>query len=437
MLHLSFTTAAYTGPIMTTRNWKLTIGFTLVLFLIFGYYAYGYLIEKPPGVLIKALTKTDPPPPLPAGDAAPFRAPEGFSATIFSRETPGARVITRDPRGKMLVSETSEGKVVALPDTDADGKADRTVVVLEGLKQPHGILVHCPNTVNASADQNTNQSGCLLYVAETGELKSYAYDAAAMKATYKETLTTFPSGDGHFTRTLWMHPDGKRLLISVGSSCNVCVEEDPHRATVLSYDLGTKKVAIVATGLRNTVFMTTDPVKGEVWGTDNGRDVIGDDIPPDEVNIIEEGKKYGWPVCYGDNVQDTDFDDKTYDENPCSDATTPQIKLQAHSAPLGLAFIPEEGWPAEMRNDLLIAYHGSWNRSEPTGYKVVRFDLDNARNKIGGPIDFLTGFLPSGTRDEDEAIGRPVGVLAEPGGVAYISDDRAGAIYRIQINEIP
>jgi glucose/arabinose dehydrogenase len=169
-----------------------------------------------------------------------------------------------------------------------------------------------------------------------------------------------------------------------------------------------------------------------VWGTDNGRDLLGDDTPPDEVNILSAGKNYGWPICYGANVHDTDFDKNQYIRDPCADKTPPQIELHAHSAGLGLAFIPEEGWPEDMYNDLLVAYHGSWNRSQPTGYKVVRFNLDpTTRKPIGEPIDFLTGFLT--TNNTNDAIGRPVGLLAEPGGVVYVSDDRAGAIYKIAL----
>jgi glucose/arabinose dehydrogenase len=406
---------------MRTQNWFILLG-VLVILVIGGNYLYTYLKEKPPTALVELVTKTDPPPPLPEGDIAPFTPPEGFSATIFSRDVPGARVMVRDSEGTMLVSETAHGKVVALPDQDADGKSDRTVTVLEGLTQPHGLALHCPDGVPGL---------CVLYVAETGELKSYTYDPATFKATYEETLATFPTGSGHFTRALLMHPDGKQLLISVGSSCNVCIEDDPHRATVLALDLATKELSVVATGLRNTVFMAVDPRTEEIWGTDNGRDILGDDIPPDEVNRVEEGKNYGWPICYGNNIHDTDFDEKKYLVDPCTDATPPHIELQAHSAPLGLGFIPDEGWPEDMRGDLLIAYHGSWNRSTPTGYKVVRFDLDTARNATGAPIDFLTGFLPSES-DTDNAMGRPVDVLAEPGGVVYVSDDRAGAIYRIK-----
>lgn len=418
---------------MTRTQAAWIAGVIVVAALALGGYAlFTYLKEKPPHWLIGLLTKTDPPPALPAGDRAPLTVPEGFVATIFSRDVPGARVMTRDPKGTMLVSETGAGRVVALPDLDGDGKADRVVTILEGLTQPHGILVLCPATGNPSADQDA----CHLYVAETGKLNAYEYDADTMTAKNPEQLATFPTADeGHFTRTLLEHPDGT-LLISVGSSCNVCDETDPHRAAVLALNTGSGALSVYSKGLRNTVFMAVDPVTGKVWGTDNGRDVIGDDIPPDEVNIIEEGKDYGWPICYGANVHDTDFDKRQYFRDPCADKIPPHIALQAHSAALGLAFIPEEGWPEDMRNDLLVAYHGSWNRSVPTGYKVVRFDLDASRNALGGPIDFVTGFLAEGAKT-DTAIGRPVGVMAEPGGVTYVSDDRAGAIYRIALTAAP
>jgi len=402
---------------------------TVVLLSLVAAYSYRYLVQKPPTWLVESMTKTKPPPALPVGDDAPVSAPSGFKATIFSRDTPGARVMIRDSKGTMLVSETKGGKVVALPDKDDDGKADGVHILIEGLKQPHGLLVRCESTAESAS---TSPEQCTLYVAATGELRSYSYDADTLTATYQKTLTSFPTGEGHFTRTLLMHPDGKHILISVGSSCNVCNETDARRASILSYDTKTGQVVTIATGLRNSVFLAVDPLSDEVWATDNGRDVLGDDIPPDEVNIIREGNNYGWPMCYGDNIHDTDFDLGTYAVNPCDAMTPPHIELQAHSAALGLTFIPEEGWPKEMHGDLLIAYHGSWNRSVPTGYKVVRFDLDNNRNASVPPADFLTGFLAEGAKIDD-SIGRPAGLLAEPGGVVYVSDDRAGAIYKISL----
>lgn len=404
------------------------------MLVLCGYFAYQYVKFNPPAFLIKLVTATKPPPPLPVGQAAPLVVPEGFEATIFARNVKGARVMLRDPKGAMLVSQTSEGTVSVLPDLNGDNQADQVVPVLSGLKQPHGLAIICPSTGSASADQDE----CVLYVAETGALKAYSYDADTYKATYQKTLATFPTGSGHFTRTLLPTPDQKSLWVSIGSSCNVCGEESPLRATIQQVELATGAMSTFATGLRNSVFMALHPVTGELWATDNGRDILGDDIPPDELNIIKQGSNYGWPICYGQNIHDTDFDRKQYIRNPCADTVAAHVDLPAHAAALGLAFVPEEGWPEDYWHDALVAYHGSWNRSQPAGYKVVRIDFMNPEGTLRQDqfsTDFVTGFLPEGSKDTDDAIGRPVGILTEPGGTAYISDDRAGAIYKISLTE--
>lgn len=407
-----------------TRN---TVVWLLVILIIGigGYFTYTYLKESPPSFLIKLFTKTEPPP-LPEGDLASLDVADDFTPTIFSREVPGARVMTRDPKGAMLVSLTSSGKIVVLNDADSDGKAESPKTVLEGLKRPHGIYATCIDGNN-----------CVLYVAESDALKVYSYNPDAQTADYRRTITTFPATQGHLTRTILPHPDGKHLLVSIGSSCDVCHETDSKRASIVSVDLETDDTYIYASGLRNSVFMAVNPIDGAIWATDNGRDLIGDDIPPDEVNLIKEGGYYGWPICYGQNVYDTDYNARPDNPNPCAGFIPAHIDLQAHSAPLGLAFIPEEGWPGELHNDLLVAYHGSssWNRSVPTGYKVVRWNLDDDGNVDGGPYDFVTGFMPEGGTSDD-AVGRPVGILTEPGGTFYVSDDYAGAIYRIVWNGV-
>jgi len=169
-----------------------------------------------------------------------------------------------------------------------------------------------------------------------------------------------------------------------------------------------------------------------------GRDNIGDDLPPDEINIIENlstssGQNsipnFGWPICYGKNIHDSDFDKNVYIRDPCADKIPSHIDLQAHSAPLGLAFVPEEGWLQDYWHNLFVAYHGSWNRSEPTGYKVVRIKLDSKGNYLGIE-DFITGWLT-----KDGALGRPVDILVQPGGIMYITDDKAGVIYKVTYKE--
>lgn len=418
---------------MNTR-WIIAIVVALIVIIVAGNFAYTYVKERPPMFLIQLFAKSAPPAPLPAGDATPYSVPAGFTATIFSREVPHARVMTQDPKGTLLVSEAGDapdGKVVALPDFDTDGVADKVVTVLSGLNQPHGIAVVCPNTGNTSADQDA----CVLYVAETDSLKSYAYDADTMTVSNPKELIALPTGAGHFTRTILPAPDGKSLFVSIGSDCNVCNEANPERATIQKFDLQTNTLSTVATGLRNSVFMATNPVDGSLWATDNQRDLLGDDIPPDEVNIIKQGGDYGWPICYGQNIHDTDFDKREYFVDPCADKIPPHVELPAHSAPLGIAFIPEEGWPDGWGNDVLVAMHGSWNRSMPSGYKVVRIHLDAAGNQSGPTQDFMTGFLPAGSKKASDAIGRPVGLLALPGGILYVSDDSQGAIYRVTLTK--
>ena len=355
-------------------------------------------------------------PPLPTGEILPFSLPDGFAARLFADGLHGARDMTHDPRGTLLVSLTKEGAVIALPDENADGEADERIEVIADLDNPHGIAFIC---------DTPNPDSCLLYIAEEDALRSYTYDAPTRTAALKKTLTDLPAGGGHFTRSLLQHPNGRQLLIAVGSSCNVCEEKDPRRASILSLDAESKEVSTFATGLRNTVFMAVHPVSGEIWGTDMGRDFLGDDLPPDEINILKQGEWYGWPWFYGKNTEDLTFDTRSR-PSFAQEPSASHIDIPAHSAPLGLAFVPEEGWPEEYWHDLLVAYHGSWNRSAPTGYKIVRFDLDPSGRPSGTADDFMTGFMT-----EAEIIGRPVDLLIEPGGIMYVSDDRAGAIYLI------
>jgi glucose/arabinose dehydrogenase len=282
--------------------------------------------------------------------------------------------------------------------------------------------------------------GCFLYVAERDMLSRFPYDSETPSLGKKENLMRISSSglDRHFTRSLLFLPSGSgfpmddTLLVSVGSSCNVCHEQHPDYAAVLAYSLVDKQKEVYAKGLRNATFMTLNPVNGKVFATEMGRDNLGDNLPPDEINIIEnrdnQPQNYGWPNCYGKNVHDDQFDHNTYIRNPCMlPFETPSfVDLPAHSAPLGLAFIPEEGWPPEYWYNLLVAYHGSWNRSVPTGYKIVRLKMD-AKGKYLGTEDFITGWLTDGGKK----LGRPVDIKVLPGGVAYISDDSTGVIYRL------
>jgi glucose/arabinose dehydrogenase len=341
----------------------------------------------------------------------PLNVPEGFSITVFAKDLNQPRAVIFDFNSNVLVSLPQEGKVVALPDKDGDRKADDKVVVAENLNQPHGLAIRC-------ADK------CQLYVAETDKISVFDYDADTMTATNQKKLVDLPGGGEHWTRTL-KFLDKDHLLISVGSSCNACAEDDWRRASILVVDADGSNLKTYASGLRNSVFMTINSLTGKIFATEMGRDFLGDDLPPDEINEILPNKNYGWPYCYGDKVNDTNFDEKGAKKSFCASTQSPAVEIPAHSAPLGLSFVPSVSWPAEYANDLLVAYHGSWNRTEPTGYKIVRVKFDADGNYLGIE-DFITGWLTA-----DGALGRPVDIAIHNLGAMFVSDDKAGVIYRI------
>jgi glucose/arabinose dehydrogenase len=375
----------------------------------------GPALKSPPQNIARLLKKSPAGPPRGGQDAAgaPLKLPPGFYISIFARNLPGARVLCLDPAGNLLASLTSQGRVVALPAKDDKGGAAAPVTVLSGLQRPHGL---------AFGPQDPPK----LYVAETGEVAIYDYDPKTFRATHKKKIIDLPPGGRHFTRTLLFLPSPQehRLLISVGSDCNACVEKDWRYAKILAADADGSHFKTFASGLRNAVFLAAHPVTGHIWATEMGRDYLGDNLPPDEINLIIAGGDYGWPWCYGKRVHDDQFDPKGSHREFCQGTIPAYIDLPAHSAPLGLAFFPES-WPKEFRYQLLADYHGSWNRTQPTGYKVVRVKLD-ARGNFLGLEDFIRGWLtPAG------ALGHPVDILIKDDGVIYISDDKAGVVYRV------
>lgn len=395
---------------MKNRAFVIFAGVVVVAFIGFLVWVWPYR-----GILPNLV----PPPSVPVSPAAtstgnttglPLKLPEGFSINVFAKDIPGARVIEQG-----YVSLTSAGKIVYLEDADHNGIAERVVEAATGLNKPHGLAMR----------QRGDQK--LLYVAEAEELSIFDV-GSDHKLSNKTKLVSLPGTGRHFTRTILRVEDTpyeSGVYISIGSSCDVCHEEDARHATVQLWN-GTA-LQEFAKGLRNAVFMTRAP-DGKIWVTEMGRDFLGDELPPDEINIIEEGKNYGWPTCYGKNIHDTQFDKNVYIRNPCMEPfeMPSHIDLPAHSAPLGLAFVPQNaGWPKEYEGNLLVAYHGSWNRSEPTGYKIRRFVLDGAGNVVRDE-DFVSGWL-----DERGVLGRPVDLKFGPDGALFVSDDRAGVIYRI------
>jgi glucose/arabinose dehydrogenase len=344
----------------------------------------------------------------------PLAIPDGFSMSIFADGLSEPRVMVFDSAGTMLVSTPGSGQVVALPDKDGNGVADRQVVVAGGLSHPHGL-----------AFQPSDPGR--LYIAETDAVATYDYNASTMRATNRQKIIDLPPDGEHVTRTIIFAPppNAGMLLISVGSSQNVGFEADARRARILIAGADGSGLRTFASGLRNSVFMAVHPVTGQVWANDMGRDNLGDDLPPDELNIIKDGGDYGWPTFYGKNVPDTQFDPASASPGAAAGKTPSYVDYQAHSAPLGLAFVTSDLWPPDYRYNAIVAFHGSWNRSVPTGYKLVRVMLDKQGNYLGMK-DFITGWLQPGG-----ALGRPAGVVIRDDGVTFVTDDRTGAVYRL------
>lgn len=343
-------------------------------------------------------------------DIGRLKLPAGFHIAIFA-EAPHARMLVFSPGGTLLVSETEDGKVVAMVDPKQSGHPQRTVTVADELNAPHGMAFH-----NGK-----------LYVAEINQVRRYDWDESQLRATNGQVIAQLPgSGGGHSTRTLLFA--NRKMYVATGSSCNVCIEQDKRRAAVMEFNDDGGGQRIFASGLRNAVGIAVNPKTGTIWATDNGRDWLGDNLPPEEVNDLgKNGGNFGWPYCYGRQVPDRS-QSKDYD---CSKTIAPKAEIQAHSAPLNLAFYNATMFPQEYRNNIFVTLHGSWNRSIPTGYKVVRIKLDERGEPKGVPEDFITGWIRPGETRKGVWMGRPVGVAIGPEGAMYISDDSAGVIYRI------
>jgi glucose/arabinose dehydrogenase len=344
------------------------------------------------------------------GDRISLR--EGFSASLYAEDLAGARTLLFAPNGDLLVSRPRSGEVVVLAaDADGDRRADSRRSLMTERHQPYGMAFH----------------GRWLYLAEGDAISRIEFDreTSTTRGEFERLVTDLPSGGNHWTRTLHFGPDGW-MYLSLGSSCNVCIEEDPRRAAMVRYRPDGSGEEIYATGLRNAVDFDWQPGTGTLYATDNGRDLLGDDFPPCELNAIEAGGFYGWPFASGDNVPDPDFGEGN--EALIATAISPAHAFRAHNAPLGITFVRGENAPAELRGAALVALHGSWNRTSKDGYSVVSLHWDDA-GRIS-ERDFMTGF----ERDED-VIGRPAHIAEGPDGAFYVSDDYSGSIWRVAAGE--
>jgi glucose/arabinose dehydrogenase len=342
----------------------------------------------------------------------PLEIQTGFAISDFTTEVPGARdLVGPDSLGNYWLSRTEYGAITLI--TMENGEISNISDVFRDLDNPHGLVF------------DPEEQFTLYYATEGAVYRTETYTDAA-----PEKLVDLPTGGRHFTRSLLFGPEDK-LYVSIGSEFDADIE-DEDRAVVYRMNKDGSEFESFATGLRNAVFMTRHPVSGKIWVTEMGRDNLGDNLPPDEINILEEGADYGYPYCYGQNIPDQSFLEDRDIQNPCAGKTPAHIDLQAHVAPLGLDFIPEEGWSEEYWYDLVVGLHGSWNRTEPVGYKVIRLNLDaNGQLESPEPIDLVRGWL----RPDEEKLGRPVDVLVQPGGEIYVTDDQRGAIYLITSEE--
>jgi glucose/arabinose dehydrogenase len=343
-------------------------------------------------------------------DLSRLKAPEGFHIGVFA-QAPHARMMAFSPGGVLLVTDTTDGKVFAFPDAKNSGQAQRTVTVIQELNAPHGIAFH-----NGK-----------LYVAETNQLQRYDWDESQLRVGNGHVIARYAGGGNHFTRSL-LFANGK-MYVSAGSDCNVCKENDPRRAAVMEVNEDGTGERTFASGLRNAVGMALNPKTGTVWATENGRDWLGDSRPPDEVNDLgKNGGNFGWPYCYAKQI--ADITEIKPGDDRCKNTVAPEVLIEAHSAPLGLAFYQGNMFPEEYRGSLFVALHGSWNRSIPTGYKIMRVRIGK-EGEAGEKEDFITGWIHPGETHKGVWMGRPVDIVVGPDGAMYISDDAAGVIYRV------
>lgn len=314
------------------------------------------------------------------------------------------------PDGAVYVSQPRAGQVTRLVDSNGDGIAETQNVAVSGLNLPHGLAF---------------KDGWL-YIANTGAVVRVRLGPDGAATGAPEQVATYASGGGHWTRSIVFGPDGG-LYVSIGSTCNICIESSPERAAVMRFDADGKNGRVFSSGLRNAVGIAVHPVTREIWVTQNERDNLQpehEDLPPEEINILKDGGHFGWPYCHSDRVPNPDA--SVSDPSKCPSTIPPALKLQAHSAPLGISFLAGASKLAtSFRGDALVAYHGSWNRNTPTGAKIVRIKISG-----GKPVaaeDFLVGWQDASGR----RWGRPVDVLVAKDGAVLVSDDQAGAIYRI------
>lgn len=345
---------------------------------------------------------------LPAASIPGIHLPPGFQISVYARNLSMPRFMTIGPNGVLLVADRGKNAVVALLPGASPLRAAQAQTLLSGLHDPTSL----------------DMAGGYLYIGEGSSIARVQLGDDLRPGPIERIITDLPEGGQHSTRTILVGPD-QHIYVSIGSDCNVCQESDPHRAAVWVYNLDGSQGRLYARGLRNAVGMQVNPWNKQIWVTNNGRDLLGDNTPPETVYALTDRGDYGWPRCHAGTIPDPQYGQAT---NACQGVQQPLVTMQAHSAPLGLAFYPPTAkqFPASYQNSLYVAFHGSWNRSVPTGYKLVRIPLKNGT--VAGPAeDFATGWL----QGSGPATGRPVDVVVASDGSLFVSDDTFNVIYHI------
>ncbi|WP_076502620.1 PQQ-dependent sugar dehydrogenase [Belliella pelovolcani] len=339
-----------------------------------------------------------------------IKLPAGFEISVWAEDVPNARSLALGDNGTVFVGNRQGNKVYALQDNNKDGKADKMYTLAEGLRMPNGV---------AFKDGH-------LYVAEVSKIHRFK-DIEKNLATPKSEIIfdQFPDKAHHGWKFIAFGPDGL-LYVPIGTPCNICEPEEIY-ATITRIDVNASviKPEIFAQGVRNTVGFDWHPVTKELWFTDNGRDMMGDDIPDCELNHApKKGMHFGYPYWHAGDVKDPEFGNKGKGKDAY---TAPAAKLGAHTAPLGMRFYTGSQFPSQYKNSIIVAKHGSWNRSKKSGYQLTRVILDNS-GKVQKEEVFAEGWLDHASQD---VWGRPVDVLQLPDGSILVSDDMANCIYRI------
>lgn len=346
-------------------------------------------------------------PAIPAGSVQlnQIKVPPGFRISVYVKELPNARSMVLGSQGTLFVG-TRKGEVYAVPDRNKDHQGDEVIALATGLNMPNGV---------AFRDGH-------LYVAEVNRVIRYDHIEQALRSPPKPVVVngSFPTEEHHGWKYMAFGRDGL-LYVPVGAPCNVCESSDERFASIMRMRPDGSHLEIFARGIRNTVGFDWHPETAELWFTNNGRDWMGDDLPPDTLHRAPTpGLHFGFPYCHAGNLSDPEFGKK----HGCEEFATPAITLGPHVAALGMKFYTGKMFPRTYENQIFIAEHGSWNRTTPIGYRVMLVRLEGNR-----PVSyevFAEGWLQGRT-----AWGRPVDILVMPDGALLVSDDRAGVIYRI------